>query len=215
MKVAIVGAGGLARVIAEAIDSRGEHEVAGFLDDRARGRFCGAPVLGKLAALRGLKARGIGGVALALGDGFLELRLRLIAAIRATGLAPIKVIHPTAWVSPTAQVGAGSYVGPLSVIHTGARIGAFCVIWSGCVVEHDNRVGENAFLAPGVTTAGYAEIGRDAFLGTGATVLRCRVGRMATVGAASLVRTGVAPRSIVMGVPARVVGRKTANVYHD
>lgn len=215
MKVAILGAGGLGKAIAEAIRSRGEHEVAGFLDDRVRGRFCGAPILGKLATLRGLKRRGIGGIALALGDGFLGLRQKLIAAIRSAGLEPVRAIHATAWVSPTARVGAGGYVGPLSVVHADARIGAFCAIWSGCVIEHDNRIGENAFLAPGVTTAGYAEIGRDAFLGAGTTVLRCRIGRLATVGAASLVRNDVPARSIVMGVPARVVSRKTATVYHD
>ncbi len=215
MRVAILGAGGLGKVIAEAIRSRGEHEAAGFLDDRARSRFCEVPILGKLAALRGLKRRGISGVTLALGDGFLSLRLKLIAAIRAAGLEPVTAIHATAWVSPTARVGSGSYVGPLSVIHTDTHVGAFCVIWSGCVIEHDNRIGENAFLAPGVTTAGYTEIGRNAFLGAGATILRCRVGHLATVGAASLVRNDVPARSVIMGIPARFVGRKTATVYHD
>jgi acetyltransferase-like isoleucine patch superfamily enzyme len=54
----------------------------------------------------------------------------------------------------------------------------------GAILRRACRVGGGAVLVPGV------EIGEEAFVGAGAVVTR-----------------DVAPRSVVVGVPARVVGR--------
>jgi len=215
VKVAILGAGGLGKVMLEAIQAEGKHSVAGFLDDQVRDQFCALPILGPLASLAGLRRRKISGVALAIGDRFLKVRLDLIATIWSSGLRAINVVHPTAWISPSSRLGQGLYIGPHVVIHAGASIADYCVIWSGSVIEHDVRLDENVFVASSVSLAGYTEVGRDTFVGIGAVLMRSRIGESATIAAGSLVTKDVTAKTVVMGCPARAVGRKRAVAYHS
>jgi UDP-perosamine 4-acetyltransferase len=215
MRVAILGAGGLGKVILEAFVSKGEHEVVGFLDDQASKSFCGRPILGKLHDLELLQQRKVAGVCLALGDRFLQERIQFIRRIRKMNLRAVNAIHDTAWVSPSAKLGQGIYVGPQACIHAGAKVGDFSTIWSGCIVEHDCQLGENCFLAPGAKTAGYTVLGDHVFLGIGAVLLRTKVGSYGTVGAGSLLMRDVEPKAIYWGNPAKKVGLKTKYVYHD
>lgn len=211
----MLGAGGLCKVMLDVLQSSKGHRVIGLLDDYVTGSFCGLPILGKMSSLGQVWSRGIRGVVLAVGDQFLQVRLRLIEAIRASNLRAVNVIHRTAWVSPSASLGAGIYVGPNATIHAGASVSDFCVIWTGSVIEHDNRIGENVFIGPSVTTAGYTEIERDVFIGIGAVVLKAKLGQLATVSAGSLVTKDVAPRTVVMGIPAKPVRRKREIAYHE
>ena len=54
---------------------------------------------------------------------------------------------------------------------------------------------------------GSVTIGNDAWVGAGAIILpNVRIGEMAVIGAGSIVNRDVAPRTIVAGNPARVIG---------
>jgi len=214
VRVAVLGAGGLCKVMLDALCSRTEHRVVGLLDDHVTGSFCGLPILGKMSSLRTLRSKNIRGVALAVGDRFLPVRLQLIEAIRVSGLQAVNAVHRTAWISPSATLGDGIYAGPNVTIHAGASISDFCVIWTGSIIEHDNRIGENVFIAPSVTTAGYTEVERDVFIGIGAVVLRAKIGALATVAAGSLVTKDVAARTLVMGSPAKRIRTKRELTYH-
>jgi len=64
----------------------------------------------------------------------------------------VSTIHPTAIVSPSAEIGRGVSVGPYSVIESDVRIGDGCqlsshvVIKRGTTVGADNRIAERAIL---------------------------------------------------------------------
>ena len=123
--VIIIGAGGHAAVVADALMACGV-EILGFTDiDTARrgGRHLGLPVLGDdkhvLAGYRQddiVLANGIGGVAST------ELRKNVQTGLQGAGWQFMTVQHPSAIVSPKAQIGRGVQMLAGSIIQVGARI---------------------------------------------------------------------------------------------
>jgi phenylacetic acid degradation protein len=134
------------------------------------------------------------------------------------GLRP--VIHPTAFVHPTAVligdviVGPRCYVGPLAslrgdfgrlILEEGANVQDTCVMHGfpedDTVVEVDGHIGHGAVLHG-------CRVGRNAMVGMNAVVMdKAVVGAESIVGAASFVKAGmvIPPRSLVLGAPAKVI----------
>lgn len=133
------------------------------------------------------------------------------------GMTP--VVHPSAYVHPTAVligdviVGPGCYVGPLAalrgdfgriVLEEGANLQDTCVMHgfpdSDTVVERHGHIGHGAVLHGCV-------IGADALVGMNAVVMdNARIGERSIVSAAAFVKAGFEcpPQSLVMGAPAAV-----------
>jgi phenylacetic acid degradation protein len=132
----------------------------------------------------------------------------------------IPVVDPTAYVHPTAVligdviVGPRCYVGPAAslrgdfgriVLRDGANVQDTCVIHgfpdSDTIVEIDGHIGHGAVIHG-------AHIGQNAMVGMNAVVMdRSEIGESAIVGAMAFVREGtiIPPRSLALGIPARVV----------
>ena len=223
-RILVWGAGGHGRVVADVVRAAGG-TVAGFVDrDAARvGRPTapGAPLvlLSEAELLRVLAdghPDGRGWDALALGIGDNRARLRAFAA--AAG-APWPVLaHPSAVLSPSARLEAGTVVMPLAVLNADARVGRAAIVNTGAVVEHDCVVGDGAHLSPRCVLAGGARVGEGAWVGAGATVLPgVSVGPWAVVGAGAVVVRDVPGGTVVAGVPARplVGASEDAPVRHN
>lgn len=130
------------------------------------------------------------------------------------------VVDPTAWVHPSAVLIGDVIIGPRCYIGAGAVLrGDFgrilmedeanlqdnCVVHTlsdfDCVMASRSHIGHGAVIHA-------AHIGRDALVGMNAVVMdRAHVGEQAIVAAMSFVKIGgeVPPRTLVAGVPARVV----------
>ena len=116
------------------------------------------------------------------------------------------LIHPTAVVSTTATVGAGTIILPYVVILSGVTIGDQVLILPGSILNHDVRVGDYAILASAVNLSGTVEVGSGSYIGSGASVLQgVRVGDKALVGMGAVVLKPVAPSTVVAGNPARLL----------
>ncbi|HYO44872.1 MAG TPA: hypothetical protein VES19_16865 [Candidatus Limnocylindrales bacterium] len=141
---------------------------------------------------------------LVLGFGGPVAARRRVAAAFGAGATWATVVHPAAWVSPSATLGPGAVVLAHAVVNTGAVIGAHAIVNSGAIVEHDVVVGDHAHIAPGAAIGGGARIGEDAFIGLNATVRdHVSVGAGATVGMSAAVTADVPAMARVGGVPAR------------
>ena len=140
------------------------------------------------------------------------------------GITP--VVHPDAYVHPSAvligdvHVGAGVYVGPAAslrgdfgrlVIEAGANIQDCSIVHgfpaSDTVIEQDGHIGHGAVIHG-------ARVCRNALVGMNAVVNdNAVVGESAIVAAMAFVKAGmqVPARSLVAGIPARVVRELTAD----
>jgi UDP-2-acetamido-3-amino-2,3-dideoxy-glucuronate N-acetyltransferase len=130
------------------------------------------------------------------------------------------VVGDRAHVRERAAVGDGSVVGSGSAVDNDVTIGARVKIQTGCYVTAFSVVEDDVFVAPGVTTTNDNEMGRHergarlrgailrraCRVGAGSILLPgIEVGEEAFVAAGALVTHDVDARTLVMGVPARVV----------
>jgi phenylacetic acid degradation protein len=142
----------------------------------------------------------------------------MVKVYEVNGVTP--VVHPSAYVHPSAVligdviVGPRCYVGPLAsmrgdfgrlVLEEGANLQDCCVMHGfpgdDTVVEVDGHIGHGAILHG-------CRIKRNAMVGMNSVVMdQAVVGEDSIIAAMSFIKAGmvIAPRSMVMGSPARVV----------
>ena len=137
--ILVIGAGGHAKVVIEALRAAGFDPV-GLVDPRPDAlALLGVPVLGGDDVLPRLRAEGIETAIVALGAN--RARERAGEGLRALGFRLPAVVHPTAFISPSARIEEGVVVMARAVVGTLAEIGALAILNTGCIVEHDNRIG--------------------------------------------------------------------------
>ena len=130
----ILGAGGHGQVVKEiAIVCGYEPKAISFLDDNAPN------VVGKIKEAPYL-APNYDGVIIAIGNN--SLRRDISEKLECfEGINIVTLIHPTAYVSPTAVIGKGTVVEPKAVINANSKIGEGCIVSVGAIVDHDSNVG--------------------------------------------------------------------------
>lgn len=75
-----------------------------------------------------------------------EFRLEWIERIEEAGGKPATLIHPSAYVSPRADISEGCVVLPGAIINTGTMIGKGCIINLGATVDHDVIIEDGVHL---------------------------------------------------------------------
>jgi sugar O-acyltransferase (sialic acid O-acetyltransferase NeuD family) len=201
--LAILGAGGHGRVVAESAAATGWR--ISFFDDARTGRVDGHLVAGSASDLEGA-ATGYDGIFVAIGTN--RTRLNWIKRLRSSGATIVTVIDPSSKVSASAVVGAGTYLASGSMVGTGARLGEGCIVNTAATVDHDCDLADGVHLSPGVHLSGSVTIGEASWLGTGCSVRNdIVIGRDVVAGVGSAIVSDVASDQTVVGVPARPMGR--------
>lgn len=197
--IAVIGAGGHAKVVISTLRAAG-YRVAAIYDDCAEKHgttLLGIPIVRSVAELADSPETN---AVIAIGN--CGARERVSRRFR--HVTWVTAIHPTAYVDPTAKIGPGSIVFAGAVIQPDVVLGAHVIVNTGATVDHDCHVEDFAHLAPGVHLAGGVRIGRGAFLGVGAVVIPYRsVGHVTVVGAGGVVTTDLPDGVTAVGVPAR------------
>jgi sugar O-acyltransferase (sialic acid O-acetyltransferase NeuD family) len=205
--VIIIGAGGHAAVVADALMACGI-EVIGFtdVDPRRHGSLLlGSRVLGEdelvLSRYRQdgiLLANGIGGI------GATELRRKVQMRLQQAGWRFMTVRHPSAIVSPSAQIGPGVQILAGSIVQANARIGEGSIVNTGAVIEHDCEVGSFVHTAPRALLCGDVRVGSGSHVGAGSVVKQgLRLGPDTLVGAGAVVVKDFGGHGVLVGTPAR------------
>ncbi len=194
----IYGAGGHGRVVADAAVAAG-WIVAGFIDDhRAGEREAGWMILDH----EDLDEHPSAVVHVAIGAG--EVRRLICERLQREGRTLVTIVHPTAWVSPSAELAENVYVGPQAAINAAATIDIGAIINTSAVVEHHCHMGAFSHLSPGAALAGAAQLGVLSTMGTNASAIpQVRIGDRCIIGAGAAVIEDIRDGQTVMGVPAR------------
>ncbi len=206
MKCILIGGGGHGRVLLEAVHLQLPGVLVGVLDSQpGLMEVSGVQVLGGDELLPELKQLGFTHFVVGVGSvKSCARRAALHDEAQKQGLAALTVIHPGAWVSPSAQIGVGSQILAKAVVNTGAKLAAQVLVNCAAVVEHDCVVGAHTHIATGAVLCGSVQVGEAAHIGAGAVIRQgIRIGARAVVGAGAVVVRDVPDDAIVVGVPAQ------------
>lgn len=141
-KLLILGAGGYGKIVADLADQLGCYERIIFLDDGRKS----PDILGTCIDYARFADRDTD-VYPAFGDN--EFRMKWLNTLLRDGFSVPTLVHPRAYVSPKAKLGAGTIVLPMAVVNTGVTVKAGCIINIGALIDHDSVIEEGVHLAPG------------------------------------------------------------------
>lgn len=201
----IAGAGGHAKVIAEAAAAMAQWRAIAFLDDTypAVRQLLGWPIIGTIADAE-YHRRDYPDLALGIGDN--ERRLEWLKRMADLGFRLPAIVHPRAYVSASAELGPGTVVFAQAAVNASARIGKGTIINTGATIDHDCILAEGVHVSPGAHLAGEVRIGRCSWIGIGAAVIqRVMIGENVMIGAGSAVIHDMADGVTAVGVPARMI----------
>ena len=142
-KLLILGAGGYGKTIADVAQQLCCYDKIAFLDDAKAGM---AGVLGTCDEVYDF-ADETTEVYPAFGNN--ESRMAWIARLLSHDITVPTLVHPDAYVSPRANLGAGVAVLPKAVVNTGVTVKTGCIINIGALVDHDTVIEPGCHLAPG------------------------------------------------------------------
>lgn len=208
-RLAVIGAGGHAKVVIEVARAAGWTPVAA-LDPNAKGDVLGVPIVGADSELAQLwQDSDIDGAVVAVGDN--QLRSKLAGVARAPGCPLPVIVHPSATISPTARLGDGTVVMAGAVINAAATIGRDCIVNTGAIIEHDCALQDGVHAAPRTVMGGACRFGAATLFGIGAVARPgVTVGAGVTIGAGAVVVSDLADGVTAFGNLARPVALNRA-----
>lgn len=201
-RLAILGASGHGKVVADAAELSGWNEIV-FFDDAWPDVKSNSvwPVLGNTADLLASVGE-FSGVAVAIGNN--AIRLEKLNLLRNQGVVLPAIIHPNSVVSRYAKIGDGSVVCAGVIVNADAQVGVGAILNTGCSIDHDCVLAEAVHISPGARLAGGTKVDACAWVGIGAVVRQLiTIGADSVVGAGAAVVKDVPEGATVVGVPAQ------------
>jgi sugar O-acyltransferase (sialic acid O-acetyltransferase NeuD family) len=199
--ILVYGGGGHGKALIDLLLALRIYRIVGILDDGLPPGelIMDLPVLGGEQSLTGLYAQGIRQAVNAVGGiGNINIRIKVFQRLAKAGFVCPAVVHPRAYVEPSAALNPGGQVFAQSYVGSEAAVGFGCIVNTGAIVSHDCVLGDYANISPGAILAGEVQIGTGALIGMGATVnLRVRVGAGARIGNGATVKEDVPEKGIV------------------
>lgn len=137
--ILIIGAGGHGQVVAETAEACGYIKID-FLDDqseKAIGR------ISDLADFCGKYEEAFAGI------GNNVLRDRIMDQLQARGFRVPVLVHPTAYVSKSANLAEGTIIEPKAIVNSNAAVGRGGIVSVGAIIDHDVQIGRACHINAG------------------------------------------------------------------
>lgn len=199
-KLAVIGAGGHGKVVAELAAALGTYSEIVFLDDRAQGSVNGFSVIGTTLLLENSLSPEQFDIAV----GNNRIRRQIAGRAAALGFKLPVLIHPDATVSPSATVGQGSVIMAKAVVQADSVLKDGVIVNTAATVDHDCLLDAFVQISPGAHLSGNTHIGEESWIGTGAcSRQQIRIGSRATIGAGAVIVRDVSDGMTVAGNPAK------------
>ena len=144
----IIGAGGCGREVLQWIkDSGTEYNIIGFLDDNLEaldGFQCSHKIISKISEY--------------------IPKEKITTSFMAKGAQFINIIHPTAVIAETSEIGIGVVVYPYCVISDNTEIGNFVTLNLYNSIGHDAKIGDYTTVSAHCDITGAVKIGKKVFM---------------------------------------------------
>lgn len=199
-EVIIIGAGRHAKVIADIVQSSGDHLLGFLVGGSTETTFLGKPILGKDTDYHLFpNAHFI----IAIGDA----TAREYFVNNMQNAKWYTAIHPTAVISSLdTSIGEGTAVMANAVINPCSRVGKHCIINTTAVVEHDDKIDDFAHISVGAKLAGKVMVGKRTWVGVGSTVKdEITICSDCMIGAGAVVVKNITEPGTYVGVPAKKI----------
>jgi len=202
--LAIIGASGHGKVVADAAKSSGQWDDVVFYDDAwpSKNQNGNSEIVGNTQSLLALVEKP--SIIIAIGNNKVRFEKQLQFANAGFNVA--RVIHPNAVISGNTSIGLGSVVLAGAVVNADAKIGQACIINTNAVVEHDCVLADAVHISPNASLAGGVFVGECSWLGIGSSVIQLKIiGKNVMVGANAAVVSDLPDNVKAVGVPAKII----------
>lgn len=149
----IIGAGSFSPEVEELAHLLGYTDIA-FLDDNPGSAYC-SPVIGTTADIEKLRSQ-YGTAIVALGNN--ETRLKYHNELKRCRYTIPVLIHPTAYVSPTAMIAPGCIIRAKAVVSRDVKMGEACILNIGALIDHHVEIGYGCHILMGAVVRNKAKV---------------------------------------------------------
>lgn len=205
----MLGAGGHAAVLAEALLAQGRNLIAMVAPEPAHKNSPLAGITQLMSDESLLSAYSADQVDLVNGLGSLPssvLRWQLFEYFSNHGYHFVSVVSPHAIISKYAKLAAGVQIMAGAIVQANARVGLNSIINTGAIVEHDCIIGAHNHIAPGATLSGSVITDSRVHIGTGANVIQgITIGEQAVVGAGTTIVRDIPAQQVIIPAPSLII----------
>jgi sugar O-acyltransferase (sialic acid O-acetyltransferase NeuD family) len=208
MNVIVVGASGFGRELLQYVHDLHKNTpgvtIKGFLDDDPKrldsvGKVIGVGIVGDT---RTYAIQSDDRFIISVGDP--GLRQVLAERLARRGARFLSIVHPTAYVAPTARIGLGCIIGPFVNVGSYVELQDHVLLNLYSAAGHDARIGAFCVFSPYSVANGGSRLATGVFLGTHAAVTpNVNVGAASKIAAGAVVYRDVPERSLATGNPAK------------
>lgn len=199
-KIVIIGASGHGKVVADIARLNGYEEIH-FLDDDTSKKRCGKYlVVGTSKNIAQYKDD----YDFIISIGSNKIREKISDFLEKAGIRQTVLVHPSAVIDETVNIGEGTVVMANAVINAEVKIGRSCIINTASSIDHDCIIEDYVHVSPGVHIAGTVSIGKSTWLGIGTTVINnLSICANCIIGAGSTVIKDIKEVGTYVGSPSR------------
>lgn len=200
-KLAVIGASGHGKVVADVAKSLSCYDEIAFLDDSVP-KNSEIKYIGKCDVAADLIEQY--DFIVAIGNQY--TRRRITEKLVRMGAFFATLIHKNAVIGSDVVIGSGSVIMAGTVINASSKIGVGCIINTCASVDHDCVLGDYVHIAVGAHLCGTVNVGNDTWIGAGTTVINnISITNDCTVGAGSVVVKNIMVNGMYYGVPAKFI----------
>ena len=202
----IVGAGTYGEAMFELAEILG-YKVKGFYDEdeqKLSELIMDVKVIGKFSEIKENEIEKRQFI-VAIGNNFARNNI-MVKINRLGGITPT-LIHPTAIISPSAEIGKGVYIQANAYLWTKVKIDDYCIISPNVVIAHHSTVGQACLVSTLTGVGASIKIENNVFIGMGCTIVTglSFIGENSIIGAGAVVLKNTDKNSVYAGVPAKKI----------
>ena len=131
-------------------------------------------------------------------------RFNIAQEIKSAGGSLTSVIHRSAHISKSVQIGKGSIVAPFCVLSPFSKLGINCVLNTKSTIGHDSQIGNHVVISPHSVINGGVMCGDVTLVSAGCVVdPGTQIGKYCKLASGAILKQNIPDGSLVVGNPAK------------